>query len=706
MILNHILSHLPSALSRCLRRADASVTAPRPSAAGPGRAGAALLPTAVLVLGAGLVAWAAAPAGLRGQETGDLPSPDSVVEIEDLVVTANRLPVPRDELTVSATVIGREEIRRSGAESVAELLRDVPGVQVTRTGSWGGTASLFVRGGESNYVRVLVDGVPVNRPGGDFDFSTLSTTNVERIEVVRGPSSVVYGSDAVTGVVQVFTRDGSGPPEATVSAAGGSHGTLDWDASVAGGDERLSYSLALSRFATDGLRAFNNHFRHTVGSARVRLRPDERTEAAVVLRYGDHEAHTPTDGAGRAVDENQYGFGEDLVVGARLGRELTDRLSGRVELRLNEVDAGFDDAPDGPADTLGIYAFRSESDLSRRSVDARLDFRAEGGTVLTAGIEREEQEERSSNESLSGFGSSTGAMHASRGNTGLYLQALSRPTERLDLSAGFRLDDNEAFGTFDTWRVGAAYRLPSRTRLRASFGTAFKAPTFLENYSTGYVRGNPELEPETSTSWEAGVEQTLPSLGLSLGLTWFDQSFEQLVQYTGSPPAPDAPNYFNVAAAAARGLEATAELELAAETGVEASYSWLDTEVEDAGFQTGPDAAFVEGDRLLRRPAHTARLGLHGPLPRDGTASLDLRWVGEREDRDFSSFPARRVVLDDYLRMDLGARLPLVRSRGGSPGLVGTLRVQNLWDAAYQEVRGFPAPGRTVVAGIEVSAGL
>lgn len=696
----NILSYIIAALSRRFGPADASSPAPRLPP------GAACVPPAVVALGAGLAMWAATPTSLQGQEATDLPSPDSVVEVGELVVTANRLPVPEDELTVSATVIDREEIERSGAESVADLLRDVPGVQVTRTGSWGGTTSLFVRGGESNYVRVLVDGVPVNRPGGDVDFSTLSTANVERIEVVRGPSSVVYGSEAVTGVVQLFTREGSGPPRATVSAAGGSHGTLDWDASVAGGGERLRYSLALSRFATDGLRAFNNDFRHTVGSARVHFLPDDRTEAALVLRYGDHEAHTPTDGAGRAVDRNQYGFGDDLVVGVRLGRELTDRLSGQVELRLNEMDAGFDDAPDGPADTLGVYAFRSQSDLSRRSVDARLDFEAGDGTVLTAGIEREEQEERSSNESRSTFGPATGAMDARRGNTGLYLQALSRPTERLDLSAGVRLDHNEAFGTFDTWRLGAAYRLPSRTRLRASFGTAFKAPTFLENFSTGYVRGNPDLEPETSTSWEAGVEQVLPALGLSVGLTWYDQSFDQLVQYTASPPAPDAPHYFNVAAASARGLEATAELELPGGAGLQASYSWLDTRVEDAGFDSGPDAAFVEGDRLLRRPTHAARLGLHGPLPRDGTARLDLRWVGDREDRDFSSFPAERVVLEDYLRVDVGARLPLLRSRGDSPGLVGTLRVRNLWDAAYQEVRGFPAPGRTVVAGIEISAGI
>lgn len=268
------------------------------------------------------------------------------------------------------------------------------------------------------------------------------------------------------------------------------------------------------------------------------------------------------------------------------------------------------------------------------------------------------------------------------------------------------MDDNEAFGTHDTYRLGASYRLPTGTRLKGSWGTAFKEPTFFENFATGFVRGNPELEPETSESWELGVEQEWTAAGLSLSLTWFDQSFEDLIQFTSAPPAPDAPNYFNVAAADARGVEVGAELELPAETGLELSYTWLETDVEDAGFDQGPDAAFVEGDRLLRRPTHAARLGLHGPLPRDGSFRLDASWVGERDDRDFSTFPAERVVLDDYLRVDAGLRLPLLQAGSAGPGIEATLRVENLLDARYQEVRGFPASGRTLLAGAEVSAGL
>lgn len=666
---------------------------------GPGRPRAGALLPALLLLGVVTVP-------LGAQERPELPAPDSVLEVEELVVTAHRLPVPADELTLSATVIDRAEIERSGAEQVSELLRSVAGVHVARNGSWGGATSLFVRGGESNYVQVLVDGVPVNRPGGDFDFSTLSTDNVERIEVVRGPASVVYGSDAVSGVVQVFTREGDGPLRASASATGGTHGTLDWDASVTGGGDDVSYAFALSRFVTDGILDFNNEFENTVGSGRVVVRPGERTEASLSIRYTDHAAHTPTDASGAVVDENQFGFGDELVVGARLRQALTDRLDARVELRLDEVDTGFDDAPDGPADTLGAFAFQSDGDLSRRSLDARLDWELGEGTVLTAGIERERQEERSSNESRSAFGTSAGSLDVDRSNTGLYLQALGRPVEGLTLSAGARLDDNEAFGMHDTYRLGAAWELPTATRIRGSFGTAFKEPTFFENFASGFVTGNPDLEPETTESWELGAEQEWVDAGVSLSVTWFDQHFRDLIQFTSSPPEPGAPNYFNVAAADASGLEVGSTVALPGGAGLDLSYTWLETGVEDAGFDQGPDAAFVEGDRLLRRPTHSARAGLHGPLPRRGTFRVDASWIGKRDDRDFSTFPARRVVLDDYLRVDVGGRMPLLPSGDGRPGIEATLRVENVTDVTYQQVRGFRAPGRTILVGAEFTAGL
>ena len=662
---------------------------------------------------AGAILFLLLPAAAGGQEASpadtarDAPrAAERVRPVGDLVVTAHRVPLPREALTSSVTVLDRREIERSGARHVGDLLRSVPGLDVVQTGSWGGTTSLFVRGGESNYVQVLVDGVPVNQPGGDFDFSTLTTDNVERVEVVRGPASVLYGSSAVTGVIQVFTRDGEGPARVSAAVRGGSHGTLGWDAGSSGRAGPLSWSASLSRFATDGLRDFNNDFRNTVGSARLELADAPRTDASLSVRWSDHEAHTPTDGAGRAVDENQFGFGERWIAALDAGRFLTDRLEARVQLRRHELDSGFDDTPDGPADTTGVFAFRSESEVVRRSADARLNYHLPGPTVLTAGVEAEEESETSSNRSRSGFGASEGSLEAERDNTGWYAQAVTRLAGEVSLSAGFRADENEQFGTHETWRLGAAWDAADGTRVRASWGTAFKEPTFLENFSTGFVTGNPDLDPETSESWEVGVEQALAGGAMVLEAVWFDQSFEELIQFTASPPEPGGSNFFNVARAEARGLELTAALRPPGPFRGDLAWTRLDSEVEDAGFATGPDASFVEGEPLLRRPANRVTATMAW-APGDGrSVRLEGAWVGERDDRDFTVSPPRRIALDDYVRLDLAARWPLLEGGDGRLSLAPTLRLDNLLDAGYQEVFNFPARGRTVFLGAEATLGL
>src|SRR5437773_12466828 len=187
------------------------------------------------------------PATLAGQE------PTDTVVLNPVVVTATRIPTPADGVPVAVTVIRGIELRERGILTVAEALRSVPAASVVTTNSYGSQTSLFLRGGQSNYVKVLIDGVPQNVPGGAYDFANLTTDNVERIEVVRGPASVLYGSDALTGVVQIFTRDGRGPARGTVAWSGGTYGSSALDATLAAGGERAGYSVGVSRFASGGL---------------------------------------------------------------------------------------------------------------------------------------------------------------------------------------------------------------------------------------------------------------------------------------------------------------------------------------------------------------------------------------------------------------------------------------------------------------------
>lgn len=267
-----------------------------------------------------------------------------------------------------------------------------------------------------------------------------------------------------------------------------------------------------------------------------------------------------------------------------------------------------------------------------------------------------------------------------------------------------RAESNERFGTAATWKAGAAWQSPSGwTRLRAAAGTGIKEPTFFETYAAGFTRGNPDLEPEHPTSLEAGLDQDLGG-GARLSLTGFNQSYRDLIQYTFSPPAQGGPNYYNVARARSRGLEA----EGAADAGpiqLTANYSWLDTEVEDAGFQEGPGATFVEGEPLLRRPKHTAAASAAFRVADALGLEVALRHTGERADRDFSTFPATPVTLTAYTVIDLSAEIEVAAARAGRPGFTLTLRAENLAGTEYEEVWGFAAPGRGVYVGGRVGLG-
>ncbi len=253
---------------------------------------------------------------------------DTVV-LKPVVVTATRVPVPADAVTAAVTVIKGETLRKRGIRTVAEALRETLGANVVESNGAGSQTSLFLRGGESDYVKVLLDGVSLNQPGGAYTFAHLTTDDVERIEIVRGPVSVLYGSDAVAGVVQIFTRTGVGGvvPRVDLEAGGGSYGESRFGATVTGGTTRFAYSLGASRFASDGIYSVNNSYRNEVVTARIRWEPDARSDASITARHGDAVFHYPTDGAGRVVDANQFATDRGPAVSVELGRHVTSRLA-------------------------------------------------------------------------------------------------------------------------------------------------------------------------------------------------------------------------------------------------------------------------------------------------------------------------------------------------------------------------------------------
>ncbi len=642
-----------------------------------------------------LVATAAMTAlgAARAQQT-------DTVTLRPLVVTATRLPVPADAVSATLTVIRGEELAARGVRTIADALRDVPGVAVVRVGSWGGQTSLFVRGGESDYVKVLVDGVPVNDPGGAVDLAHLTTDAVERIEIVRGPASVLYGSDAVTGVVQVFTRRGAGRPWATLDGARGSAGTGRLGATLAAGAGRWASVVSASRATTDGVYAFNNRYDNRSAVASARFTPTAHTAATLALRWRDAVSHFPTDGAGRAVDVNQATAERGPTAGLEV-RHRFGAVEGQVQVAWHEIDRRYTDEPDGPADTLGVYAYRSRGATRRAGLGARLHWRPGRGasSVLTAGLDIERQSLRQTSEAESEFGLFTDAVDTVRRSTGYAVQVLTGLDRPVAVTLGARLERNERFGAHVTWRSGISWRLTAATRVRLAGGTSFKEPTFVEHYGGAGTIGNPDLAPERSTSWEAGLEHDVRGGQVRVAVTYFGQRFADLVAYTFAPAPPDSSNYFNVGAARADGLETSLAWTPARGVAAHVGYTFLATRVTEPGFDPGPGADLAAGARLLRRPAHAAdvRVTWDGARWRAG---VEARYAGRRDDLDFSSFPFARVRLPSYAVVGLTAGVDL--SGPGRPGLALQVRLDNALGAAYQEVYGFRSPGRTMLVGVEL----
>ena len=633
--------------------------------------------------------------------------PDTV-GLKPVVVTATRLPMPLTTLSVSVTVLDAATLSRGGVTSIADALRSIPAAAVVQSGSFGAQTSVFLRGGESDYTKVLLNGVPVNQPGGAFDFAGLTTDNLERVEVLRGPASVLYGSDAVTGVVQLFTRDRRQPgmPALTLGTRGGTYGTLESYASAAGGSGRLGWSFGGSWATTDGTLPFNNESRTGAVDARLHVAPDARSDVTLSGRWDDHRFHFPTDGAGNLADSNQSTTERGPTVGLDAGRFFSQRLEGRLSVWAHHGELRYDDPQDGPGDTLGFYNDFHSRDLQDRSgADAHANLRLASRAVLTAGLGLEHEHDHSTNACTGQFGDcSSPAIDTARTSRSVYGQALLPLGRAFDLTAGVRLDHSSRFGDIATYRVGGVVRLGPGTRLRATVGTGFKEPTFLENFSTGFVVGNPNLKGERTTSGEVGVEQSLWGDRVTASATLFVQRFHDLIDYLGVPPSPSGPNYFNVAAAIANGVETRLTARPVGSVTAALSYTFLHTRVTRSGFDSSAGAQFGAGLPLIRRPAHAAGLDLEWAPSARGAAVLSATYVGHRDDQDFSTFPAPRVRLAAYTRVDVALRSELWRG-GQVPGVSVTARVQNAFNARYEEVLHFPAPRRTLLVGAELAVG-
>jgi vitamin B12 transporter len=620
--------------------------------------------------------------------------------LSPVVVTATRVPLAASISTAATTVITGSELRARGVVTLMDALRTVPGIALGQTAGPGSQASLFIRGGNSNYTKVLVDGVPVNTPGGALDISTLTTDNIDRIEVVRGPASVQYGSDAMTGVIQVFTRHQGGTEISAAAADRDSQ--YDVVAGTAGSMQpgnsiRLRGALGGGLHRGNGFLPFNNAFRNATANTLVGA-AGARGDATLSATYGDSRYHYPTTGGGTPVDSNAYTGATRLTIATSGSWRATDRLTARAQLGRNDTHSISDDRSDGPADTAGYYS-RSHGRAVRQTADMQLVAALPATVVAMLGgsLEGQRMDSRGWSQFMT-FTPATTDFSAHRTNRAVYAQLNAGPALFAAEAGGRR--ERLSNGRFaNTGRIGVASQLRPGTVVRASLGTAFKEPAFDEMFDGPFSVGAHDLRPERSRSREVGAETRLPGGRLTLGATAFDQHFDDLVQYRVIDHSVDpmTPDYYNVVAARARGLELEARALPLAALALHGSYTFLHTEVTNEG--NGGFGAVADGKPLLRRARRSATADAIFRARR-ATASVTVNRVGARDDYSFDS-PLGRVRLAPYTLLGAAVELPVASDvRGWSAAI--TARGENLTNRDYQTVYGFRTPGRVVFVGLRL----
>jgi vitamin B12 transporter len=634
-----------------------------------------------------LVMLAVAPAISAGQRPQSL---------DDLQVTATRTEVPAGAVPAAVTVISGDQLRREGIGFLLEALDRGPAVSTSQTGGYGAVASLFLRGGESDYTKLLVDGVPMNQPGGLLNLANLRLDDVDRIEIVAGPVSVLHGADAVSGVIQVFTRGHESGSRVEVAGSGGSHGNRDLSARAAVSLGGFGASLAGSSFSSSGLYPFNSDYRNHSGSARLAWQ-GRHSRLSLTTRLSDVDAHFPTNSSGEVVDRNQHTLDRSFTLGGRAASDL-GKTTIVAEGWHHRLDTDHRDPMDSPSDTTGFaYSSTRDGELVRSGGQLGADIRLRRTTTLSirAGVEHESEVQRSVTLSNFGFGldQSIGDFEASRTSRQANVQLITEVLPEVLLQAGARYDDSDAFGDFTTWRLGVSATPARRWRVWAASGTAFKAPVFSELFAnSAFEVGNRGLKPEQSTAVEAGLD--FHGGNIAVNVTAYRQNFRDLIQYVAAEPGE--PTYLNLGAARAQGVDLGVALTPFDWLVVRGKWSLLGTVVTDSG--AASTAVFGQGESLLRRPDNAVSAAVE--LNRfGGRATLGYTWVGDRVDADFRDFPASRVTLPSYGVLTATLWAPIRAAAPGRPGLELQFRGENLLDTDWEQALGFPGRGRTLTIG-------
>jgi vitamin B12 transporter len=602
--------------------------------------------------------------------------------------------VPLEQIGSAVTVVTSAQLQAQQIRHAADALRSLPGVAVSRTGSSAGFTQVRIRGAEGNHTLVLIDGIDAGDNAlGEFDFASLLVEDIERIEIIRGPQSGLYGSKAIGGVINIITKTGKGPFTATVRTEGGSLGTYDVSGRVSGGSDRAwFYASAQQR----GAQFFNwsetgseeDPWRNTTLTFKGGFTLLKGLTLDFSLRNSRN--FTNTDDApffGLQVPTDSFATSDTNVFlgGVKLKWDTLDGALSQVvsfDRNLTEVKTQSDQF--GPSDNknardklayLTTYRFDTPTFLAaKHAISGQVDTQTERFTPSSDGLERE------------------------RSQVGVVGEYRGEFFNRLYVTGNVRHDDNDTFQDFTTWRTAASLNLPElKIRPHASIGTGVALPGMFEQFGfflgSPFFKGNPNLKPEQSLGWDAGVEFTLVKNRAFLDITYFHTNLtDEIVSTSDSNGVTSLSNLKGESERS--GIELALRAQLTTWLRLGASYTYL-------------DATEVNGLPEVRRPRHAGRADLTYVFG-DGRGSVSLAAIynGRMQDNAFFqgpppdfTFTTSRVTLDDYWLVNLAASYKLQK------GVELFGRVENALDAQYQEVFGFNTPGITAFAGVRFTFG-
>ncbi len=635
------------------------------------------------------VAFAAGPAFAQTTPPADPPhgTDDRDVLVADRltgpdIIVAAGVPQYAREVGQAVTVITRAEIEQRQAISIADLLATTPGVTVTRNGPIGGFTALRIRGAEGEQTLTIIDGVRVNdpsSPGGGFDFANLLAGSVDRVEVLRGPNAVPWGSQALGGVVNIVTATPSYGVQGRGNVEYGSNDSLFANAAISGANDRFSGALTAGYLRSDGISAAASGtepdgYRQYGASGRVGVTIAE----GIGIDLRGYYAHSRVELDGfpppnySFADDPEYSTTQEIYGYVGAHADLADgRFKNRVAFTIADINRDNFDPTYGSA-----VSFFARGRTQRYEYQG--DFRVVDQLRLVAGAEHEDSR------FFDGKGQSTGV-------TSFYGEAIVTPIRQLTVTGGIRHDQHRAFGSHFSFGADAALVLDGGTTLRASYGEGFKAPTLYQLYSN---YGTASLRPETARNYDIGIAQSFLHRRASVSLTWYHRDTTNQIDF-GSCPTADVANpnticfnrpfgtYKNIARTRAQGVEAELTLRPIDDLTFTANYSYIHAENRVVGANFGKD--------LARRPRQTVNVSLDYKLPFGLSLGGTISHVSDSFDN-----AANTVRLDGYVLAGIRAEMPI----GEHFAIYG--RVDNLFDERYQTVSGYNTLGRAAYGGVRV----